>query len=258
MSITKSPVGCLIISLLCSVSTSVWAQTTHEITVGAFFFEPNFLVIEAGDTVRWTNQGSFHDVVADDNSFASEMSTNWTFSRTFDVLGIVPFHCSIHSFPGGTFQNGVIRVVDGTNNFNINPGLNDSWLNIATLGQGFFITVFPEISSIFLAWFTYDTERPDGSVTANLGEPGHRWITAFGEYSGGTSVLYVEITSGGVFDSATPEVQQTRDGTIILDFFGCNEGLVTYNIPSANLQGFIPIERIAADNIAACEDLAAQ
>ena len=258
MSLVNSRIRCLIIAFLCLSSPSVWAQTIHEIEVGAFFFEPNFLVIEAGDTVRWINRGSFHDVVADDNSFASEQSTNWTFERTFDVTGIVPFHCSIHSVPGGTFQNGVLRVVDGTNDFMINAGLNDAWLNTETLGQGFFITVFPEISSIFLAWFTYDTERPDESVTANLGEPGHRWLTAFGPYSGGTSVLSVEVTSGGVFDSPTPEVEQTGDGTIVLDFFGCNDGLITYNIPSANLAGFVPIERIASDNIAACEDLATQ
>lgn len=52
--------------------------------------------------------------------------------------------------------------------FVINAGLNDDWYNPATSGRGFFITVFPNIGKMFVAWFTYDLERPDLSVTAQL------------------------------------------------------------------------------------------
>jgi hypothetical protein len=142
-----------------------------------------------------------------------------------------------------------------TENFAINPGLNDAWYNPATAGQGFFITVFPDIQMMFLAWFTYDTERPAGNVQANLGEPGHRWLTAFGPYVGGVADLEIEITSGGVFNAANPAPGSVADGTIMVEFNGCNAGTVTYDILSANVAGAIPIQRIALDNVPACEAL---
>ena len=139
--------------------------------------------------------------------------------------------------------------------FLINAGLNDAWYNPATPGQGFFITVFPDLGKIFLAWFTFDTERPPGSVTAIMGDPGARWLTAFGDYDGHRAELDIEVTRGGVFDSALPMVEQDIDGSIILEFSDCENGLVTYDIPSLGLMGEIPIERIALDNVPRCEQL---
>ena len=137
--------------------------------------------------------------------------------------------------------------------FQINAGVNDSWFNPATAGQGFFITVFPDIEKMFLAWFTYDVERPPPNVTAILGEPGHRWLTAFGDYSGDTAVLDIEITEGGVFNSATPAVTQHADGTITVTFTNCNSGSIEYEIDSLSLTGTVPIQRIALDNVPICE-----
>lgn len=140
----------------------------------------------------------------------------------------------------------------------INAGITDAWYNPATRGQGFLITVFPEIRQVFLAWFTYDTERPPQDVTATLGEPGHRWLTAQGAYSGDTANLTVYVTEGGVFDSATPPA--TTDpagiGTLKLEFADCRSGLATYAIPSLGLSGQIPLQRITDDNVARCEALA--
>jgi len=160
--------------------------------------------------------------------------------------------------------------------FPINAGLNDAWYNPETSGQGFFIIALPDDSDsetneagsrprainqstgkIFLAWFTFDTQRPPGSVMANVGDPGHRWLTAFGPYSGGEAILNIEVTKGGVLDSAQPATTQNYDGTVKLTFSSCNSGFVTYDIPSVGEQGVIPIERIALDNVSACEQLAA-
>jgi hypothetical protein len=41
-----------------------------------------------------------------------------------------------------------------------------------------------------------------------------------------------------------------------LEFSGCNEGLVTYEITSLDISGEIPIERIVLDNVPLCEMLA--
>ena len=148
------------------------------------------------------------------------------------------------------FEDGDARI-----GFGINSGLNDAWFNPATPGQGFFVTVYPVIGQIFLAWFTYDTERPPAEVEAILGDPGARWLTAFGPFAGDTAILDIEVTSGGIFDSSLPVPTQSADGTIILRFSGCEFGSVSYDIPSIERQGVIPIERIALDNVALCESL---
>jgi len=141
----------------------------------------------------------------------------------------------------------------------INAGIADAWYNPATDGQGFLVTVFPEREELFVAWFTYDTERPPQDVTAVLGEPGHRWLTAQGPYIGDTANLTVFLTEGGVFDSATPPAttDQAGIGTLKLEFADCRNGLATYAIPSLGLSGQIPLQRIVDDNVARCEALAA-
>ena len=144
--------------------------------------------------------------------------------------------------------------------FQINPGLNDVWYEPATDGQGFFITVFPDLGSVSIAWFTYDTELPPDDATANLGDPGHRWITATGPYVNNQAVMNVVLTSGGIFDTAS-EIQRTdppgSDGTLTLTFESCSSATVEYDLPSINRQGTIPIQRVADDNIAICEAFSA-
>ncbi len=136
----------------------------------------------------------------------------------------------------------------------MNAGLNDAWFNPATEGQGFFITVFAELGVVSLAWFTYDTVLPDQDAHANLGDPGHRWLTALGTIDGNRAVMDISNTSGGLFDTAT-QIERVNDGTITLTFDDCNAGTVDYDIPSIAQQGSVPIERVASDNIALCEAL---
>lgn len=140
--------------------------------------------------------------------------------------------------------------------FLINAGLNDAWFNAATAGQGFFIIVFPDIGLVFLSWFTYDTERPDASVEAILGEAGHRWLTAQGPYEGDTASLDLVLTTGGVFDSADPAVENDASyGTISIVWHDCENATLTYNIPSLALIGSIELNRITLDNVGLCEAL---
>jgi len=149
----------------------------------------------------------------------------------------------------------VIRDLNTEDGFQINPGLNDAWFDPATSGQGFLITVFPEIKQMFLAWFTYDTERPPEDVTAILGEPGHRWLTAQGPYDGDKARLTIFMTEGGVFDSAEPvaSADPAGYGDLTLEFADCTEGLVEYEITSLGISGKIPIQRITLDNVPTCE-----
>lgn len=148
----------------------------------------------------------------------------------------------------------VIRNDNTGNTFKMNAGLNDAWYNPATDGQGFFITVFPDLEFVSLAWFTYDTELPPQDAESNLGDPGHRWLTALGSVEGNKAVLNISIASGGLFDTPTV-VDRVNDGTIELTFDSCSSGTIEYDIPSIGKQGTVPIQRIAADNISLCEAL---
>jgi len=141
--------------------------------------------------------------------------------------------------------------------FSINPGLNDAWFNPATSGQGFLLSVFPESKTMFLAWFTYDTERPPESTEARLGEPGHRWLTAQGSYDGNSANLTIYNTEGGIFDSSEPaaETDPAGVGSMTVEFADCNEGLISYQITSLGISGQVPIQRIASDRVALCEAL---
>jgi hypothetical protein len=161
---------------------------------------------------------------------------------------------------GNGFDSGHVRIFDVSmfNTFSLNAGLNDAWYYPITDGQGFFITVFPDLGLVSLAWFTYDTELPAEDAQANLGDAGHRWLTALGPIDGDQAVMNITMTSGGIFD--TPGgVERTyppgSDGTITLTFDSCSSGTVEYDIPSIGRQGIIPIQRIANDNIIICEAL---
>jgi hypothetical protein len=108
------------------------------------------------------------------------------------------------------------------------------------------------------SWFTYDTELPAVDAVVNLGDAGHRWLTAVGAINGNQVVMDIDIASGGLFDSVT-EVEHTdppgSDGTIVLTFDSCTSGTIEYDIPSINRHGIVPIQRVADDNIVLCEVL---
>lgn len=246
----------------------------HQVTVNAGSFRPSDLVIQPGDTVVWTYSPReqdctygcppvvLHNVVADDQSFTSgPPAAEWTYQQTFDQPGEILYYCEVHSEPGRdikSFMNGRITVqADVEDAFQINPGLNDAWFNPSTSGQGFLITVFPDVGQLFLAWFTFDTERPPENVTALLGEPGHRWLTAQGPYHGDTANLTIFVTEGGIFDSAepVPSADPAGDGTLTLEFSDCENGLASYEIASLGISGESPIQRIALDNVALCESI---
>jgi PKD repeat protein len=315
---------------------------THNVSIGDNFFSPRNLTINPGDTVRWTYSGGrTHDATADDFSWASPTSSSIDFSHTFPDVDEVPYHCTIHSSPGGSSMNGRISVVAGDENqppsanfsfscteldcdfsdtstdgdgtiaswswdfddsgassaqnpshgfaaagtysvsltatdndgaqdsiirsvtvsesapdpIVINQGMTDAWFDPDTDGQGMLIVVWEDIKFVFLAWFTFDTERPPDDVLAILGEPGHRWLTAQGPYDGDTAVLEVFLSSGGVFDSPEPPVFTDPEpyGSITIKWTSCNAGILTYDIPSLGLMGEIAIERIVTVNVPICE-----
>ncbi len=139
--------------------------------------------------------------------------------------------------------------------FVINAGLNDAWYNPSTAGQGFFITVFPDLGQVSVAWLTYDTELPPYYAIASLGDPGQRWLTALGPYEGAQAELVVYSASNGLFDAAFPVPELSPVGSIHLQFEDCYTGMINYELPGIGRSESIPIERVASDNISLCEAL---
>ena len=143
---------------------------------------------------------------------------------------------------------------DADSTFTYNRALNDAWFDPATNGQGFFLNVYPGLDSVFLSWFTYDVDRPPAGTPFNLGEPGHRWLTAQGSFSRDTADLTVNSTGGGIFNQGMlPPGSTVEDGTITAVFENCNSAVVDYDIDSIDQQGQIPVERIVGDSIPDCE-----
>ena len=154
-------------------------------------------------------------------------------------------------------NGGIYLVSDGNvvpEGATINPGMNDAWFYPATDGQGMLISVFDGTDVMFIAWFTYDVERPPEDVMAMLGDPGHRWLTAQGTFEGDTATLEIYQTVGGVFDSSNPAPSDAEKiGTMTIKWSSCSAALVTYVIDSPQLAGEFPIQRVVPNNVPLCE-----
>jgi peptidyl-prolyl cis-trans isomerase A (cyclophilin A) len=181
----------------------------------------------------------------------------WTFAPPFAELPLINYNGEDTITDEFLVMSDIMETEDPEiDGFLINSGLNDAWFDINTAGQGFYIVVYPEIEVVSVAWFTFDTERPDDSVNAFLGGPGQRWLTAQGNFAGNIASLDIFSTEGGVFDSAAPQPVSTQDGTMVIEFTDCTAATVTYDIPSVGRQGVIAIQRVALDNVPLCEVLA--
>lgn len=244
------------ILLMCCAALFSSSLFAAEITVTLrnFEFVPNDITIQVGDTVKFVNEGGFHDVIADDGSFGNTAAgAPWEFSQTFDSAGEVLVHCSIHSSPGAsinTNMNARITVVQGPS-FTINQGLSGAWFNPATNGQGVLFDIEPDSQFIFGAVFTYET-----AVGAKLGAPEHRWLTLQGNYQGDTAQLPVFVTSGGVFDQPVPTSTESI-GNATLIFESCTSATLGYELDDPPLSGSIPLQRVIAGTEALCEQLEA-
>ena len=80
----------LVVLLLLGLSTAATAQVTHVVEIGAQpsqTFDPNDLIIQIGDTVRWVWVSGTHNVVSLEGFFSSGAPTGPpnTFEHTFDA-----------------------------------------------------------------------------------------------------------------------------------------------------------------------------
>lgn len=172
--------------------------------------------------------------------------------RQFDRNGVFVRDFVTSGLGGLATPNGV--TIRRRDTFEINPGLNDAWVNADAPLQGMFITVFPGLGLVFVAWFTFDS-GPAGD-SAVFGAADQRWVTGAGAIQGNRAEITMELTTGGAFNSPDPvPVQQGNYGTLLLEFKDCAEGTVSYEFPSAGESGSFVIKRVIEDNVPLCESL---
>ena len=157
----------------------------------------------------------------------------------------------------GTIENDLVLL---TNVFvldevlNINSGLNGAWFNPDTSGQGIMLEILPTLDSVFMAWFTHDTQAP--MDTAVVGFAGNRWMTSLGSIDHETNTVTFDliVTSDGLFDNnktVTNSLPNTV-GTLTISFIDCSNATATYNLIEQELSGTFPLVRVAVDNVGLC------
>ena len=124
--------------------------------------------------------------------------------------------------------------------FHINHGLNGTWYNPETSGQGLLLEINMENNFIFLAWYTYNSEFNEGDSS------NHQWYTASGNYINNRAELTIYESSGGEFDNSTA-VTTAAVGTATLEFFSCTNADFSYNLENPELTGVIGLRRLSTD-----------
>jgi hypothetical protein len=144
-------------------------------------------------------------------------------------------------------QGGQVAIT--TEAVDINAGMDGTWVNPDTLGQGFLIDAHPNPDGsnfIFVAWFTY------GEDTAS----GQRWLTAQGDFAGSsTAEIPVHETTGGSFNAAQV-VDVNQVGTMTIDFTDCSNAQLSYTLTDDDLADDMAISRLIPGGQALCEELA--
>ncbi|HET6557109.1 MAG TPA: plastocyanin/azurin family copper-binding protein [Prolixibacteraceae bacterium] len=103
---TLSIIRTFIITLIVALpAMNLAAQTSHQVTVTDGQFTPKDLIIEAGDTVIWTNTGTnAHNVngtqttfPTNPESFGNEVGLGWTYEYIFNTVGFYNYQCDPHA-----------------------------------------------------------------------------------------------------------------------------------------------------------------
>lgn len=145
----------------------------------------------------------------------------------------------------------------GSDAFTINAGLNDAWVSDQAPFQGLFITVYPELGLVFVAWFTFDSPVTPGMAVFGAGD--QRWVTGLGVFEGNRVNVELELTTGGGFlDDGLVAIQQAGYGNLELVFSGCDAAQAEYAFPGTGLSGQMSLRRVSDSNTARCQALATQ
>lgn len=79
-------------------TTMATSDTSVQINISGFAFDPSSLTVKEGTTVTWTNNDpTVHTVTSDTGVFDSgDMAQGTTYSYTFTTAGTYVYHCTPH------------------------------------------------------------------------------------------------------------------------------------------------------------------
>ena len=112
----------LLFTICLIINAGLYAQTTHTINTGGFYYNPSSLSINVGDSVIWINDGGNHDVNGDISSLTSQPYNNPVtfdspatnivgaiiFGYKFTVSGTYNYDCSVY----GHASQGMVGVIN--------------------------------------------------------------------------------------------------------------------------------------------------
>ena len=116
----KSTLILFVLGFLSSIS-----QTTHQINAGSYYYNPENLTINVGDSVIWVNDGGLHDVNGNINSINGQSFNNPAsfsspvtsvagaiiYSYKFTLSGTYNYDCSV----GSHAANGMVGTITVNN-----------------------------------------------------------------------------------------------------------------------------------------------
>ena len=110
-----APLGALLLGVAAA------AAADQTITVGpGIAFSPTTVTVAPGEQVTWSwaplslPHTTTSDATSGPEVWDSGILSTGSFSHTFHTPGSYPFHCSLHSFAGGTIMNGTVDVAAAT------------------------------------------------------------------------------------------------------------------------------------------------
>ncbi len=221
------------------------AQTNHTVNAGGYYYLPNSLTIQVGDSVTWINDGGLHDVNGDINSITSQPynnpvtfdspSTNTIgaviFAYRFTVPGTYNYDCSVGSHASAGMVGSIIvqpnignLVIQGVMDFTLPQG--------GSTGKALHFTVDASIPdlSIFGVGIANNGQGTDGQEytfpTAAVNAGDHvlvlRDSAAIAQYFGTCMSSFTHIFVDGsavVSQNGDDAIELFKNGTVI-DLFG--------------------------------------
>ena len=108
------------------------AQNSYTVSAGNFYYTPQILTINLGDTVHWLNDGGFHNVNFDVNSISGASFNNPVsfastptndiemYSYVFTVAGSYDYDCSVGSHAAnGMVGSIIVNSASSFENFSV-------------------------------------------------------------------------------------------------------------------------------------------
>jgi plastocyanin len=144
------------------------AQTTHTVNAGSYYYNPNNLTVQVGDSVFWINDGGLHDVNGNTNSITNQPfnnpvtfdspSTNTVgaviYAYKFTVPGTYNYDCSV----GSHAANGMVGSIIVT----------DPSTNINTADNNYLIYPNPTFDYVYLSGINRDSKATVYDITGKL------------------------------------------------------------------------------------------